>query len=73
MVIGAYKDAALATLKIHSKAIDYGMILKDASADNIQFVQCSPKLIDTLSFDFYEEGQHGCYGQFCRHFLAHCC
>jgi hypothetical protein len=68
---GAYKDAALATLKIHRKAIDYGMILKDASAYNIQFVQCSPKLIDTLSFDFYEEGQPWvAYGQFCRHFLA---
>ncbi len=68
---GAYKDAALATLSIHRKAVDFGMVLKDASAYNIQFTQNSPKLIDTLSFDFYEEGQPWiAYGQFCRHFLA---
>ena len=68
---GAYKDAALATLKIQRKALDYGMILKDASAYNIQFVKGTPILIDTLSFDFYEEGTPWvAYGQFCRHFLA---
>ena len=31
------KDAALTTLQVARKAIEYGMILKDASAYNIQF------------------------------------
>ena len=65
------KDAALTTLKIHKCALKYGMILKDASAYNIQFFNGVPKLIDTLSFDFYHEGTPWiAYGQFCRHFLA---
>ena len=65
------KDAALLTLKIQKIALKYGMILKDASAYNIQFVGCRPIFIDTLSFDIYEEGKPWqAYGQFCRHFLA---
>lgn len=68
---GQLKDSAILTLKIHRHALDYGMVLKDASAYNIQFNLGRPILIDTLSFDFYEEGQPwGAYGQFCRHFLA---
>jgi hypothetical protein len=47
------------------------MILKDASAYNIQFLEGRPVLIDTLSFEAYREGQPWvAYGQFCRHFLA---
>jgi hypothetical protein len=47
------------------------MILKDASAYNIQFKNGNPVMIDTLSFDFYQEGMPWvAYGQFCRHFLA---
>ena len=47
------------------------MILKDASAYNIQFYEGSPCLIDTPSFEFYNEGSPwGAYGQFCRHFIA---
>lgn len=68
---GQLKDAALTTLKIQRCAIDYSMILKDASAYNIQFVCGSAMLIDTLSFDFYQEGSPWiAYGQFCRHFMA---
>lgn len=68
---GQLKDAALTTLKIQRQAIDYSMILKDASAYNIQFVGGSAILIDTLSFDYYEEGRPWiAYGQFCRHFMA---
>src|SRR5579871_6811417 len=44
------KDAALTTLKIQKIALEHGMILKDASAFNIQFVGGKPCLIDTLSF-----------------------
>lgn len=68
---GELKAAALLTLKIHRRAMRHGMILKDASAYNIQFINGNPVLIDTLSFEFYEEGTPwGAYGQFCRHFLA---
>ncbi len=68
---GQLKDAALTTLKIHRAALDQDMILKDASAYNIQFLKGRPVLIDTLSFEFYQEGSTWpAYGQFCRHFLA---
>jgi hypothetical protein len=65
------KDAALATLQIQRKALDFGMSLKDASAYNIQFTRGRPILIDTLSFERYREGQPWpAYRQFCQHFLA---
>lgn len=68
---GELRDAALLTLKLHRRALRHEMILKDASAYNIQFINGRPTLIDTLSFDFYHEGEPwGAYGQFCRHFLA---
>lgn len=68
---GELRDAALLTLKLHRRALRHDMILKDASAYNIQFINGNPVLIDTLSFDFYKEGEPwGAYGQFCRHFLA---
>jgi len=68
---GQLKDAALATLSIQEVAIEHGMILKDASAYNIQFHMGRPVLIDTLSFTVYTEGMPWpAYGQFCRHFLA---
>ena len=66
-----YKDAALATLSIQKRALKAGMSLKDASAYNIQFVHGKPVLIDTLSFEAYQEGQPWvAYKQFCQHFLA---
>ena len=65
------KDAALATLAIQWSALDRGMILKDASAYNIQFSAGRPVFIDTLSFARYEEGSPWvAYHQFCQHFLA---
>jgi hypothetical protein len=65
------KDAALATLAIQEKALAHGMVLKDASAYNIQFVDAQPVFIDTLSFEKYEEGSPWvAYRQFCQHFLA---
>ncbi len=65
------KDAALATLRIQKVALKHGMILKDASAYNIQFIDCKPVLIDTLSFEIYKEGEPWiAYRQFCQHFLA---
>jgi hypothetical protein len=65
------KNAALATLAVHKKALECGMSLKDASAYNIQFVAGRPMLIDTLSFEAYREGAPWvAYRQFCQHFLA---
>jgi hypothetical protein len=64
------KDAALATLAIQKMALAHGMILKDASAFNIQFVDGKPALIDTLSFEKLALEPWAAYGQFCRHFLA---
>lgn len=65
------KDAALITLNIQKKALDFGMSLRDCSAYNIQFTQARPVLIDTLSLGVYEEEKPwGAYKQFCQHFLA---
>jgi ribosomal protein L11 methylase PrmA len=65
------KDAALATLSIQKRALKAGMSLKDASAYNVQFVNGKPILIDTLSFEVYQEGKPwDAYRQFCQHFLA---
>ena len=66
-----YKDAALATLSIQKRALKAGMSLKDASVYNIQFLDGRPILIDTLSFEVYQDGQPWvAYKQFCQHFLA---
>lgn len=65
------KDAALLTLEIENIALKYNMTLKDATAYNVQFYEGKATFIDTLSFDFYKDGEPwGAYGQFCRHFMA---
>ena len=65
------KNAALTTLNIQMKALEFGMSLKDASAYNIQFKGFKPLLIDTLSFQKYKEGRPWvAYRQFCQHFIA---
>ena len=67
----ALKQAALATLEIQRHALAHGMVLKDASAYNIQFIGTRPVLVDTLSFEIYREGEPWvAYHQFCKHFLA---
>lgn len=68
------KDAALLTLKIQKIALENNMSLKDASAFNIQFLNAKPILIDTLSFERYEEGKPWiAYKQFVEHFLSPLC
>lgn len=64
------KDAALLTLDICLTALDYGMILKDASAYNVQFNKNMPIFIDTLSFEKFTDKPWIAYRQFCQHFLA---
>lgn len=68
---GQLKMAALTTLKILTISLKHDMILKDASACNIQFIGTNPVFIDTLSLEKYREGEPWiAYRQFCRHFLA---
>ena len=66
-----YKEAALLTLKLQKYAITKGFSLKDASAFNVTFHRGQAVFIDTLSFDFYQEGSpwRG-YKQFITHFFG---
>lgn len=64
------KQAAANTLAINRIAMEHGMMLKDASAYNIQYYKRGMVLIDTLSFIKYEPGMPwGAYPQFLQHFL----
>ena len=64
------RDAALVTLEAQREALRAGMVLKDASAFNVQFLRGRPILIDTLSFEPYAGGPWVAYRQFCQHFYA---
>lgn len=65
------KDAALTTLELSEEGMQYGMMLKDASAYNIQLHAGRMKLIDTLSFEKYDASQSWiAYRQFCEHFYV---
>jgi hypothetical protein len=64
------KGAALATLTVCKLALQKGMILKDATHTNMQWVDGKWKLIDTLSFETYTAGESWiAYRQFCECFL----
>jgi hypothetical protein len=68
---GQLQDAAILTLELMGRALDRGMVLRDASAFNIQFVGARPILIDGLSFGRYAADRPWeAYRQFCEHFLA---
>ena len=68
---GMLKDAALLTLDLATEARKRGLVLKDATAFNVQFQGGKPVHIDSLSFERLVEGEPWiAYGQFCRHFLA---
>jgi hypothetical protein len=65
------KDAALLTLQLAKEGIGYGMILKDATPFNVQFVNGKPIFIDTLSFEQYDATKPWiAYRQFCECFYA---
>jgi len=65
------KDAASVTLEVMKRSLEFNMILKDASAYNIQFHKGRPMLMDHLSFEVYNRGEPwAAYKQFCEHFLA---
>jgi len=64
------KSAALATLEAAIAALDRNMMLKDASAFNVQWHNGHWKLIDTLSFTPYQDGSPWpAYTQFLQHFF----
>lgn len=65
------RAAALTTLRVQELALEHGMVLRDASAYNVQFRGTRPVFVDTLSFGRRVGDQPWtAYGQFCRHFLA---
>lgn len=65
------RDAALLMCEVQKRALKFGMTLKDASAYNVQFINGRPCMIDTLSFEIYENGTPWiAYRQFCQHFLV---
>ncbi|MGZ3838809.1 MAG: class I SAM-dependent methyltransferase [Flavisolibacter sp.] len=65
------KDAALLTLGIAGEAMEFGMMLKDASAYNVQWHRGRMVFIDSLSFEKWDASQPWiAYHQFCEHFLA---
>lgn len=67
---GMLKDAALLHLALMQDALDAGMILKDASAYNVQWAGVHPVFIDIPSFEALEPGQPWVgYRQFCELFL----
>jgi hypothetical protein len=66
-----WKDAALLTLDIVKTSMKYGMILKDATPFNIQFVHGAPVLIDSLSFEKYDVSKPWvAYRQFVECFIG---
>lgn len=68
---GELKDAALCLLNIQQLALRHGLSLKDGNAFNVQYHAGRPRLIDTLSFEIYDENKPWiAYRQFCQHFLA---
>ena len=67
------KDAAIHHLDFQIFLLNKDCILRDASAFNIQFVNCKPLFIDILSIKKYEEGEYWIgYKQFCENFLNPC-
>src|SRR5215211_487772 len=65
------KDAALTTLLVAQESMVYNMMLKDASAYNVQWHKGKMIFIDSLSFEKYDDTKPWiAYRQFCEHFLA---
>lgn len=64
------QDAALLQLDLLLAALDEGMILKDATPFNVQWLGARPTFIDVGSFTAYEPGDPWAgYRQFCETFL----
>ena len=64
------KDAALLQLDLLAEALSEGLTIKDATPDNIQFIEGRPVFIDIGSFEEYSAGEPWIgYRQFTRQFL----
>jgi hypothetical protein len=67
---GMLKEAALLQLELLLEALDEGMILKDSSAFNFQWLGTDPVFIDIPSFERITPGEPWIgYRQFCQMFL----
>jgi SAM-dependent methyltransferase len=67
---GMLRDAALLQLGLLRRALEAGMILKDASPYNVQWRGAQPVFIDVGSFEHLREGEPWAgYRQFCLLFL----
>ncbi len=67
---GMLKDAALLQLELLLVALNEGMILKDSSAFNFQWIGTNPIFIDIPSFEELTPGEPWVgYRQFCQMFL----
>lgn len=65
------REAALVTLKVNRIALENGMMLKDASAYNVQYYKGGMRFIDTTSFMSYSgDTPWPAYSQFLRHFVC---
>jgi hypothetical protein len=64
------KDAAILTLQLVKEALQFEMVLKDATPYNIQWHKGKFIFIDTLSFEKYEQTPWIAYRQFCESFLG---
>lgn len=64
------KEAALHHLNFQIYLLNLDVVLRDASAYNIQFLNGRPVFIDILSLKKYEEGEYwNGYKKFCENFL----
>ncbi len=69
--IGQLRAAAILTLRIQQEALRFGMVLKDATAYNVQFFEGRPVFIDLLSFERYQpDTPWQAYKQFVSFFLG---
>jgi hypothetical protein len=65
------KDAALLTLELVEECIPFGLMLKDATPYNVQWLNGRLIFIDSLSFEKYDASRPWiAYRQFCESFLA---
>ena len=64
------RDAAILSLDVLKACSEFGFVLKDATAYNVQFVGSRPIFIDLLSIKPYVQNQPWTgYAQFCQNFL----
>jgi hypothetical protein len=65
------KDAALLTLTLARECMSFGIMLKDATPYNVQWLNGKLIFIDTLSFEKYDPSKPWiAYRQFCECFLS---